>query len=79
MRKSRKQKAESIRRLRRLHGLKHEQGIPRVAKAQSRAEISQRFQRYFQYSTDAFSPGLPERNPGLKLANAFSVIVALQG
>jgi hypothetical protein len=25
----------------------------------------------------AFFPGLPKRNPGLKLANAFSVIVAL--
>jgi hypothetical protein len=41
----RKQKAESIRRLSRLHGLKHEQGIPGVAKAQSWAEISERFQR----------------------------------
>jgi len=31
-----------------------------------------------QKDADAFFPGLPKRNPGLKLANAFSVIVALQ-
>ena len=31
-----------------------------------------------QKDSDAFFPGLPKRNPGLKLANAFSVIIALQ-
>src|SRR5882672_12427796 len=40
---------------------------PRVAKAQPWARISERFQRYSGY------PRLPKHNPGLKLANAFSV------
>jgi len=31
-----------------------------------------------QKDSDAFFPGLPKRNPGLKLANAFSVIIELQ-
>jgi len=31
-----------------------------------------------QKDSDAFFPGLPERNPGLKLANAFSVIPGCQ-
>jgi predicted outer membrane lipoprotein len=31
-----------------------------------------------QKDSDAFFPGLPKRNRGLKLANAFSVILALQ-
>jgi hypothetical protein len=28
-----------------------------------------------QKHSDSFFPGLPKRNPGLKLANAFSVII----